>query len=84
MSTSTSQPPDLDNEDSQARDIEETDAEEIPHADVDGEAEINVRKKRERREPVPLAPEPGKSLLPFSRVQKIIKTDKVYIFSPFF
>jgi len=34
-------------------------------------------KKREKREPVVLVKEPGKSLLPFSRVQKIIKADKV-------
>lgn len=34
-------------------------------------------KKREKREPVELEREPGKSLLPFARVQKIIKADKV-------
>ncbi|RDB17967.1 putative transcription factor C16C4.22 [Hypsizygus marmoreus] len=48
-----------------------------------GLAEIRVegdsqptKKKRTRKEPVVLAREPGKSLLPFSRVQKIIKADK--------
>ena len=35
------------------------------------------KKKRERKEPVVLVRETGKSLLPFSRVQKIIKADKV-------
>lgn len=35
------------------------------------------KEKRERKETVPLKREPGKSLLPFSRVQKIIKADKV-------
>ncbi|KAF8650136.1 hypothetical protein AX16_005372 [Volvariella volvacea WC 439] len=34
------------------------------------------KKKREKREPVELTRERGKSLLPFSRVQKIIKADK--------
>jgi hypothetical protein len=34
-------------------------------------------KKRERRENVPLEREEGKSLLPFTRVQKIIKADRV-------
>ncbi|KAH8818896.1 hypothetical protein DL96DRAFT_1471061 [Flagelloscypha sp. PMI_526] len=34
------------------------------------------KKKREKKEPVELVHEPGKSILPFSRVQKIIKADK--------
>ncbi|KAF9013378.1 histone-fold-containing protein, partial [Cyathus striatus] len=34
------------------------------------------KKKREKREPVELTREPGKSLFPFSRVQKIIKADQ--------
>lgn len=34
-------------------------------------------KRRERKEPTTLERESGKSLLPFSRVQKIIKADKV-------
>lgn len=34
-------------------------------------------KKREKREPVVLIREPGKTILPFARVQKIIKADKV-------
>ncbi|KAF8237119.1 histone-fold-containing protein, partial [Tricholoma matsutake] len=33
-------------------------------------------KKRERKEPIVLVREAGKSLLPFARVQKIIKADK--------
>ncbi|PFH53877.1 hypothetical protein AMATHDRAFT_136556 [Amanita thiersii Skay4041] len=35
-----------------------------------------VKKRRLRKEPTTLACEPGKSLLPFSRVHKIIKADK--------
>ncbi|KIK69754.1 hypothetical protein GYMLUDRAFT_151370 [Collybiopsis luxurians FD-317 M1] len=38
--------------------------------------EGHVKKKRERKEAGPLTREAGKSLLPFSRVQKIIKADK--------
>lgn len=34
-------------------------------------------KKREKKETVELVREPGKSLLPFARVQKIIKADRV-------
>lgn len=34
-------------------------------------------KKRERKAPAALEREPGKSLFPFSRVQKIIRADKV-------
>ncbi|KAJ3998800.1 hypothetical protein F5050DRAFT_1741988 [Lentinula boryana] len=34
------------------------------------------KKKRERKETVPLVRDSGKSLLPFSRVQKIIKADR--------
>jgi hypothetical protein len=37
------------------------------------------KKKRERKEPIVLVREIGKSLLPFARVQKIIKADKVCI-----
>ncbi|KDR82645.1 hypothetical protein GALMADRAFT_57722 [Galerina marginata CBS 339.88] len=36
----------------------------------------DIAKKRQKREPVELVREPGKSLLPFSRVQNIIKADK--------
>ncbi|KAE9402317.1 hypothetical protein BT96DRAFT_918327 [Gymnopus androsaceus JB14] len=35
-----------------------------------------VKKKREKKEAVPFIRDSGKSLLPFSRVQKIIKADK--------
>lgn len=35
-----------------------------------------TKKKREKKDPVPLVREGGKSLLPFARVQKIIKADK--------
>lgn len=46
---------------------------------VDETAEGNPRSKKRRthKEPIILTREPGKSLLPFSRVQKIIKADKV-------
>ena len=42
-----------------------------------GEEAKAPNKKRERRENVPLEREEGKSLLPFTRVQKIIKADRV-------
>ncbi|KAF9219240.1 histone-fold-containing protein [Gyrodon lividus] len=46
---------------------------EIEHAGGDG----STTKKRGKKEgPVPREREPGKSILPFSRVQKIIKADK--------
>ena len=35
-------------------------------------------KKTEKKEPLPVVREPGKTLFPISRVQKIIKADKVY------
>lgn len=35
------------------------------------------QKERQRKEPVDLVREQGRSLLPFARVQKIIKADKV-------
>ncbi|KAJ3485435.1 hypothetical protein NLI96_g4958 [Meripilus lineatus] len=38
--------------------------------------DTNVTKKRVAKEPPQLTREPGKSLLPFSRVQKILKADK--------
>lgn len=43
----------------------------------DVQAPPGAKRKRERKEPVALVREDGKSLLPFSRVQKIIKADKV-------
>jgi hypothetical protein len=43
----------------------------------EGEEAKAPNKKRERRENVPLEREEGKSLLPFTRVQKIIKADRV-------
>lgn len=36
-----------------------------------------AKRKRERKEPIVLVRDEGKSLLPFARVQKIIKADKV-------
>jgi hypothetical protein len=42
-----------------------------------GEKVQQPAKKRERKEPLILVREVGKSLLPFARVQKIIKADKV-------
>lgn len=51
---------------------------EAQESDTEPPATVQVQnKKREKREPVELEREPGKSLLPFSRVQKIIKADKV-------
>jgi len=46
---------------------------------VSGEQVRQEKKKRERKEPVVLVREVGKSLLPFARVQKIIKADKVCV-----
>ncbi|KAH7926447.1 hypothetical protein BV22DRAFT_1008958 [Leucogyrophana mollusca] len=40
------------------------------------EAKAPIKKRAERRDPVLREREPGKSILPFSRVQKIIKADK--------
>ena len=46
-------------------------------AGVSEEKVQQPKKKRERKDPVVLVREAGKSLLPFARVQKIIKADKV-------
>ena len=43
------------------------------------EKEAPVKKKREKKQPVELIREPGKTLLPISRVQKIIKADKAFL-----
>lgn len=57
-----------------------------PEADVESDGELidepeeepqPTTKKRIPKEPMVLVREEGKSLLPFSRVQKIIKADKV-------
>lgn len=57
---------------------EEEEEEEIsPDNDQLTEESAPVKKKPQRKEAAPLKREPGKSLLPFSRVQKIIKADKV-------
>jgi histone H3/H4 len=45
--------------------------------DDDEQTAKSEPKKQERKEPVDLIREPGRSLLPFARVQKIIKADKV-------
>jgi histone H3/H4 len=45
--------------------------------DETAEGNAPSKKRRIRKEPTILTREPGKSLLPFSRVQKIIKADKV-------
>lgn len=51
---------------------------EAPEADAPPEEEEQQpKKKRERKEVVDVVREPGKSLFPISRVQKIIKADKV-------
>ncbi|KAG6907852.1 hypothetical protein DXG01_007116 [Tephrocybe rancida] len=69
--------------------MQEHETQEIPDLQETGESESIAqaetedapqpeKKKRTytRREPVTVVREPGKSLLPFSRVQKIIKADK--------
>ncbi|KIK03323.1 hypothetical protein K443DRAFT_654003 [Laccaria amethystina LaAM-08-1] len=43
------------------------------------EKEAPVKKKGEKKRPVEFIREPGKSLLPISRVQKIIKADKAFL-----
>lgn len=47
------------------------------HEQTDSQDQIAQSKKRKKKEPTELEREPGKSLLPISRVQKIIKADKV-------
>jgi hypothetical protein len=59
---------------------QETLAEPVAEPGVSGDkAQQPEKKKREKKEPVVLVRESGKSLLPFARVQKIIKADKVCI-----
>lgn len=64
--------------------VQEEDEEEEEHrrnaepSDNELESEQPEKKKRVRKEPVALVREAGKSLLPFSKVQKIIKADKVF------
>ncbi|TFK70373.1 histone-fold-containing protein, partial [Pluteus cervinus] len=52
-------------------------SEDVP-AKVDSEEKEKAAKKerKERKEPIVLVREPGKSLLPFSRVQKVVRADK--------
>lgn len=47
------------------------------NVEIDAIVASNQKKKREPKGAQPLTREPGKSLLPFSRVQKILKADKV-------
>ena len=63
--------------DTQAFSEDENLAEEaVPVEEQKGD-EPPTKKRRIRKEPSVLTREPGKSLLPFSKVQKIIKADKV-------
>ncbi|KAJ3735916.1 hypothetical protein DFJ43DRAFT_1055021 [Lentinula guzmanii] len=57
-------------------DNDEEPVEERVNADNAVQSEGLPKKKRERKETVPLVRDSGKSLLPFSRVQKIIKADR--------
>ncbi|KAJ3896937.1 hypothetical protein GG344DRAFT_71882 [Lentinula edodes] len=61
-------------------DLEENELEEHPEKLVNPDEVVQVegapKKKRERKETAHLVRDSGKSLLPFSRVQKIIKADK--------
>lgn len=64
-------------QDTQALSEDEIIAEaEVPEEEQKGD-EPPTKKRRIRKEPSVLTREPGKSLLPFSKVQKIIKADKV-------
>lgn len=55
------------------------DIEEENEAASEDEAQpmAGAKRKREKKEPIVLVRDEGKSLLPFARVQKIIKADKV-------
>jgi hypothetical protein len=57
----------------------EQDAEEENESagDVEVQPVVGAKRKRERKDLVALVRDEGKSLLPFARVQKIIKADKV-------
>jgi hypothetical protein len=46
-------------------------------ADAKPKTSTEQKKSNTKKEPVILVREPGRSLLPFARVQKIIKADKV-------
>jgi hypothetical protein len=67
----------LENEETQPLSEDENLAEAaVPEEEPKGD-EPPTKKRRTRKEPSVLTRELGKSLLPFSRVQKIIKADKV-------
>jgi len=55
----------------------ESDSEPLAAALSTGKTLAKIPKKREKKEPVEFVREPGKSLFPIARVQKIIKADKV-------
>lgn len=61
---------------------DDAEAQPIPEAgpeEGEEQTEKAPKRKRERKEPVLLTREEGKSLLPISRVQKIIKADRVRV-----
>lgn len=60
-----------------AEEEEEEEEEQVAEGDPEGAQPEKKKKPRERKEQVALEREGGKSLFPFSRVQKIIKADKV-------
>lgn len=82
---STSRPIDLNNDESQfeTQDVQGLEAQELgahilERAEThDEESAPPPKKKREKKDHTALIHEAGKSLFPFSRVQKIIKADKV-------
>lgn len=57
----------------------ESDSEPLAAALTTGKTLAKLSKKREKKEPVEFVREPGKSLFPIARVQKIIKADKVFL-----
>ena len=86
--TSDADPDDVD--DAQTEEIEETqregDERREPEQDTrdqepdEDAAEQDKKKPRTKRDPTEIKREPGKSVFPVSRVQKILKADKVHIF----
>ena len=57
----------------------ESDSEPLAAALTTSKTLAKLPKKREKKEPVEFVREPGKSLFPIARVQKIIKADKVFL-----
>lgn len=57
----------------------ESDSEPLAATLTTGKTLAKLPKQRQKKEPVEFVREPGKSLFPIARVQKIIKADKVFL-----